>query len=70
MLRRLLARPLARSLDLDAPGTTARRRAIIREKPVLQRVYDEWYRLLVDHLPTGCRGQSWNSGQAQVFWPN
>jgi SAM-dependent methyltransferase len=38
-----MAHPLARGRDLDDPTTSALRRRIIREKPFLRRVYEEWY---------------------------
>jgi SAM-dependent methyltransferase len=53
MLRRLLAHPLTRGLALDDPRTTELRRRIIREKPFLRALYDEWYALLRAELPGG-----------------
>ena len=53
MLKRLLAHPATRGLDLDAPETTALRREIIRSKPFLKAIYEEWYRLIVDRVPEG-----------------
>lgn len=53
MIRSLLAHPLTRGLDLDAPETTAARRRIIREKPFLRRIYLEWYREHAASLPQG-----------------
>lgn len=50
-LARLLAHPSTRGLDLDAPETTALRRAIVRGKPFLRAIYDEWYRLIASRLP-------------------
>lgn len=51
-LRNLLAHPLTRGLDLDDPGTTALRREIIRSKPFLRRIYEEWYAALAAALPS------------------
>ncbi|MEM6458681.1 MAG: class I SAM-dependent methyltransferase [Planctomycetota bacterium] len=51
MLRGLLAHPLTRGLDLDDPATTRLRRRIIREKPFLRAIYDEWYGTLARQLP-------------------
>lgn len=51
MLTRLLAHPLTRGLDIDDPATTNLRRTIIRSKPFLRKIYDEWYRKLVLSLP-------------------
>jgi SAM-dependent methyltransferase len=53
MLRKLLAHPLTRGLDVDDPGTTELRRRIIKCKPFLRRIYEEWYRLLADAVPPG-----------------
>ena len=53
MLKRLLAHPATRGLDLDAPETTALRREIVRSKPFLKAIYEEWYGLIVDRIPEG-----------------
>ena len=53
MLRRLLTHPATRGLDLDQPETTAVRQRIIRSKPFLEAVYEEWYQLINDRLPSG-----------------
>jgi SAM-dependent methyltransferase len=53
VLTRILAHPATRGLDLDDPKTTALRRQIVCSKPFLKRVYEEWYDLIVDRLPTG-----------------
>jgi SAM-dependent methyltransferase len=53
MKRSWLAHPLTRGLDLDDPETTALRRRIIRSKPFLGKVYQEWYREIADSLPAG-----------------
>jgi SAM-dependent methyltransferase len=50
-LRDLLAHPLTRGLDIDAPATTEVRRRIVREKAFLRRLYEEWYRLVRSELP-------------------
>jgi SAM-dependent methyltransferase len=50
-LKRFLAHPLSRGLDIDHPETTARRRAIIESKPFLKRIYQEWYGAISDNLP-------------------
>jgi SAM-dependent methyltransferase len=52
-LKSWLAEPLTRGLDLDDPRTTALRRDILRRKPFLHRVYDEWYRRLAAAVPAG-----------------
>lgn len=48
-----LAHPLTRGLNLDDPHTTVMRRQIIREKPFLRRIYEEWYETLAQALPQG-----------------
>lgn len=53
MLRRWLEHPLMRGRDLDDPETTITRRRLIREKPFLSRIYDEWYRSIAALLPPG-----------------
>lgn len=53
MLRRLLAHPLTRGSDLDAPETTQLRKQIIQGKPFLRKVYEEWYRGLSAEIPQG-----------------
>jgi len=53
LLRRLLAHPLTASLDLDNPGTTELRKRIIASKPFLKAIYDEWYAMLAQALPSG-----------------
>jgi SAM-dependent methyltransferase len=53
VLRRWLAHPLTRGLALDAPETTALRREIVRTKPFLRRIYEEWYRALAASVPPG-----------------
>ena len=54
MLKRLLAHPLTRGLDIDAPETTLLRRRIIQEKAFLKAIYLEWYAWLAAALrPTG-----------------
>ena len=53
MLKRLLAHPLTRDLDLDDPRTTALRRSIIQAKPFLRQLYSEWYREICDAIPEG-----------------
>jgi SAM-dependent methyltransferase len=53
MLRKILAHPLMRNLNIDDPRTTHRRKQLITEKPFLRLIYEEWYRLLILELPTG-----------------
>lgn len=53
MLKTLLTHPLVRGLDLDDPATTSVKRRLVREKDFLRRIYDEWYNLIIDALPSG-----------------
>lgn len=53
MLDRLLAHPMTKGLDLDDPDTTALRVKIVRSKPFLRAVYEEWYDLIGDQIPSG-----------------
>ena len=58
MLKRLLAHPLTKGLEPDAPRTTELRRKIIREKHFLRKIYEEWYGDLIAAVPrpTDCPG--------------
>ena len=51
MLKRLLAHPLTRGLDLDDPNTTVLRQAIVHSKPFLKSIYEEWYQKIANCLP-------------------
>jgi SAM-dependent methyltransferase len=53
VLKRPLAHPLTRGLDIDDPLTTERRRAIVRGKPFLRKLYVEWYGQIREALPEG-----------------
>lgn len=49
----MLAHPQARGLDLDDPSLTLVRRRIVREKPFLRAIYEDWYRWIAQSLPAG-----------------
>ncbi len=51
MWRWLLEHPLTRGLSVDDPRTTALRRRIVRDKPFLRRIYEDWYRGIAAELP-------------------
>ncbi|MBI4964015.1 MAG: class I SAM-dependent methyltransferase [Desulfomonile tiedjei] len=51
MFKLVLTHPLARNLDLDDPKATVVRRQILREKVFLRKLYQEWYRWIVEALP-------------------
>jgi SAM-dependent methyltransferase len=53
MLRKWLAHPDTRGLDVDDPHLTGLRRRIIVEKSFLRQIYQEWYRSIADSLPSG-----------------
>jgi SAM-dependent methyltransferase len=66
MLARLLEHPLTKGLDIDSPETTARRIELIRQKPFLGRIYEEWYRSIAAQLPD-CEGQVLELGTGAGF---
>jgi SAM-dependent methyltransferase len=48
-----LAHPHTRGMDIDDPGTTLLRRRIVKAKPFLRSIYEEWYRRIARVIPTG-----------------
>jgi SAM-dependent methyltransferase len=66
VLKRWLAHPLTRGLDIDDPRTTQLRREIIRSKPFLRKIYEEWYRGIVAALPP-CDGPVLELGSGAGF---
>lgn len=46
----ILKHPLTRDLNLDDPRTTLLRRQIIKEKPFLNNIYQDWYSWIVAEL--------------------
>lgn len=70
MLKSLLAHPLTRGLDLDAPETTALRRRILKEKRFLYALYQEWYSRLIAAIPTTdeCSGHVLELGSGGGFF--
>jgi SAM-dependent methyltransferase len=65
-MRRWLEHPLTRGLDIDDPRTTALRREVLRRKPFLRRLYDEWYATLLEAVPPG-RGRVLELGSGPGF---
>lgn len=53
MLKYLLSHPLTREIDIDDPQTTWLRRKIIKEKPFLRKIYEDWYRRVSRAVPDG-----------------
>ena len=62
ILSRWLAHPLTRGMNIDDPQTTALRRQIIRSKPFLRKIYEEWYRNIATHFPSDARVLELGSG--------
>jgi SAM-dependent methyltransferase len=52
-LKAVMAHPLTRELSIDDPETTLLRAEIIRQKAFLRRIYQAWYRLLIENIPAG-----------------
>ncbi len=50
-MKSFLRHPLAANLDLDSPEAPAIHRQIIRSKPFLQNIYQEWYQEIIRNLP-------------------
>lgn len=46
LIKKWLEHPLTRGLDIDDPRTTSLRLEIIRSKPFLRKLYEEWYRTI------------------------
>jgi SAM-dependent methyltransferase len=53
-------------MDIDDPRTTHLRRAIVREKAFLRRIYDEWYTAITRSLPA-CEGPVLELGSGAGF---
>jgi len=53
MIKELLAHPLTRHQDIDAPRCTELRRIIIQEKGFLRQIYTGWYESVKMLLPCG-----------------
>jgi SAM-dependent methyltransferase len=51
-LRNNLAHPDTRGLDLDDPRLTNLRRAIIKDKKFLNRLYQDWYKAILQNIPS------------------
>jgi SAM-dependent methyltransferase len=52
-IKKFLAHPATRGLDIDDPLTTDRRGSIIQSNRFLWRIYDEWYRMIAGCIPEG-----------------
>ena len=49
----ILKHPLTRNLDIDDPKTTYIRKQLIRNKPFLRKIYEDWYGWIVSRIPHG-----------------
>lgn len=61
-LSRWLAHPMTRGMNIDDPRTTALRLKIIRSKPFLRKVYEEWYRNIAGQFSCHARVLELGSG--------
>lgn len=53
LLKRLLAHPLTRTIDINDPLCTERRSIIIKNKGLLKKIYNDWYQNISKFLPSG-----------------
>ncbi|HUT59638.1 MAG TPA: methyltransferase domain-containing protein [Phycisphaerae bacterium] len=53
MFTNWLRHPATADLEPDDPRTTELRRQIIRDKPFLRKIYQEWYQAIAEELPQG-----------------
>jgi len=65
-VKRLLAHPLLRDLDVDDEQAIPLRRRIVREKAFLRRIYEEWYDIVAAALPA-CDGPVLELGSGGGF---
>ncbi len=61
-LSRWLAHPMTRGMNIDDPHTTALRLKIIRSKPFLRKLYEEWYRNIAAQFSSHARVLELGSG--------
>lgn len=48
---KMLKHPLTSNISIDDPRTTAARISIIKQKPFLKQIYQEWYQAIKTQLP-------------------
>lgn len=60
--KRLIAHPLTKGMDIDDPQTTALRLQIIRSKPFLRKLYEEWYLQIASCFDSGAQVLELGSG--------
>ena len=51
LIYNLLAEPLTKGKNLDDPQMTAIRKKIIQKKKYLNKIYCEWYKMLIKNIP-------------------
>lgn len=51
LLKRILEHPVTRGMNIDDPSTTDLRHKIVKSKPFLRKLYNEWYLLIKSRLP-------------------
>lgn len=61
-LHRWLAHPLTKGMSIDDPQTTALRLQIIRSKPFLRKLYEEWYGHIATQFTAGAQVLELGSG--------
>ncbi|WP_446011710.1 class I SAM-dependent methyltransferase [Candidatus Electrothrix sp.] len=73
-MKNFLQHPLAKNLDLDSPDAPSVHRQIIRSKPFLKKLYNEWYQSIILHLPNHSEGKileiGSGGGYLNTFIPN
>lgn len=62
LLQRWLTHPLTREMNIDDPQTTALRLRVIRPKPFLRKIYEEWCRNIAAQFPSHARALELGSG--------
>ena len=55
-LKSFIEHPLLNGLEIDSFETTVIRSTIIREKPFLRQIYDQWYKTIIASLPRNIGG--------------
>ncbi len=51
MIKKLLTHPLMRNRSVDDPSTTELRKELVHQKIFLERIYQDWYRMIQDEIP-------------------
>jgi SAM-dependent methyltransferase len=67
MLKKILSHPLTHGLDVDSPETSELRKQIIQEKAFLYRIYQEWYQIILEFIPSDIPGRVLELGSGGGF---